>query len=77
MKTPYLEEINAEMDNSHIQHYISSLHGCLNAGEAVLLDTEVQVTDSLCSKVVMILQKQQSPSFGFLVNFHVFLRCNG
>ena len=37
METLSFEEINAEMDNSHIQHYISSLHGSLNAGEAVLL----------------------------------------
>jgi hypothetical protein len=38
---------NAEMDNSHIQHYLSSLHGSLNAGEAVLLDKEFLITDDL------------------------------
>jgi hypothetical protein len=32
------EEINAEMADSHIQHYISSLHGFVNAGEAIFLD---------------------------------------
>ncbi len=34
------DEINAEMDNSPIQHYISSLHGYVNVGEAVLRDQE-------------------------------------
>ena len=73
METRSFEEINAEMADLHIQHYISSLHGCVNAGEAIFLDEEVEVTDRLRSSVVRILRKQKSPSSaGFLVNFYVF-----
>jgi hypothetical protein len=72
MESRSFEEIDAEMDQPHIQHYISSLHGCVNAGDAVLLDDEIEVTDSLRSKVVTIIQKQESPSSGFLINFYIF-----
>jgi hypothetical protein len=51
------------MDNSHIQHYISSLHGSLNAGEkAVLLDEKILLQDYLCSNGAMILH----PALGLL-----------
>ena len=40
MEVRSFEEINEMMDSSPIQHYISSLHGSVNAGEAVLLDKE-------------------------------------
>jgi hypothetical protein len=74
MESHSFEEINAEMDNPYIQHYISSLHGCLNTGEALLLDEEIGVTkDGLRLKAVTILQKQESPSSGFLTNFYIFL----
>jgi hypothetical protein len=65
------------MDNSHVQHYISSLHGYLNAGEAVMLDKEFQVTNNLCLKVTMILGKQECPSSGLIINLYVFPRQNG
>jgi hypothetical protein len=64
------EEINEVMNSSPIQHYISSLHGSVNAGEAVLLDEEF-----LLPKVATIIRKQESPS-GFIVNFYVFPRPN-
>jgi hypothetical protein len=41
MEALLFEEINAGMDNSPIQHYISSLHSFVNAGEAVLLDDKI------------------------------------
>jgi hypothetical protein len=72
MESGMFEDINAEMDQPHIQHYISSLDGCVVAGDAVLLDNEVQVTDGLPSKVETIIHKQESPFFGFLVNFYAF-----
>jgi hypothetical protein len=59
------------MDEPHIQHYISSLQGCVVAGDAVLLDDEVQVTDGMRSKVATIIRKQESPSSSFRVNFYV------
>jgi hypothetical protein len=40
MEALSFEEIKAEMDNSPIQHYGSSLHGSVNAGKAVLLEEE-------------------------------------
>ncbi len=76
MEVGSFEEINAGMDNSPIQHYVSSLHGFLNAGEAVLLDEEVFLPADLRSKVATIIRKQESPS-GFIVNFYVFPRPNG
>jgi hypothetical protein len=48
----------------------------VNAGEAVLLDEEFLLPADLCSKVVTIIRKQESPS-GFIVNFHIFPRPNG
>jgi hypothetical protein len=73
------EEINSEVDNSHIQHYISSLHGYLNTGEpAVLLGKEyLLIMDGLCSNGATILRKQQSPFSGFIVNFYVLPNPNG
>jgi hypothetical protein len=76
MEVRLLEEINAVMDNSPMQHYVSSLHGSVNAGEAVLLDKEILLPADLCSKVATIIRKQESPS-GFIVNFYVFPRPNG
>jgi hypothetical protein len=76
MEVGSFEEINAGMDNSPIQHYVSSLHGFLNAGEAVLLDEEVLLPANLRSKVATIIRKQDSPP-GFIVNFYVFPRPNG
>jgi hypothetical protein len=76
MEALSFEEINAGMDNSPIQHYISSLHGSVNPGEAVLLDEEVFLPADLRSIVATIIRKQESPS-GFLVNFYVFPRPNG
>jgi hypothetical protein len=77
MQSLPFEEINDVMDDSPIQHYVSSLHGSITAEEVVLLDIEVELTDSLCLKVVTILRKQESPSSGFLVNFYVTPRPNG
>jgi hypothetical protein len=62
------EEISAAMDLPHIQHYISSLQGCVVAGDAVLLDQQVQLTDGLASKIATIIRAQET---GFLVNFFV------
>ena len=60
------------MNNSYIQHYISSLHGSLSAGEAVLLDREFVLTDDLRSNVATILKKVESScSSRFLLNFYV------
>jgi hypothetical protein len=76
MEVCSFKEINQVMDNSPIQHYISSLHGSVNAGEAVLLDEEFLLPADLRSKVVTIIREQESPS-GLIVNFHVFPRPNG
>jgi hypothetical protein len=76
MEVRLFEEINAVMDNSPIQHYISSLCHSVNAGEAVLLDEEFLLPANLRSKVATIIRKQESPS-GFIVNFYVFSRPNG
>ena len=76
MEVGSFEEINEVMDSSPIQHYISSLHGHVNAGKAVLLDEEFLLPADLCSKVATIIRKQESPS-GFIVNFYVFPRPNG
>jgi hypothetical protein len=73
MEVRSFEEINEVMDSSPIQHYISSLHGSVNAGEAVLLDKEFLLPADLRSKVATIVRKQESPS-GFIVNFYVFPR---
>jgi hypothetical protein len=59
------------MDNSSIQHYISSLHGSVNAGEAVLLDAEFLLPTNLPSKVATSIGKQESCS-RFIFNFYVF-----
>jgi hypothetical protein len=72
METRTFEGINAEMDQPHIQHYIPSLHGCIGARDAVLLDKEVQLTDGLRSKVATIIRKHESHPASFLVNFFVF-----
>jgi hypothetical protein len=77
MQTLSFEEINVVIDDSHIQHYVSSLYGCINAGVAVSLDVDVELTVSLCSKVATILRKQEFPSSSFLVNFYVAPRQNG
>jgi hypothetical protein len=77
MEARLFEEINAEMDKSHVQHYISYLHGSLQAGETVLLDQECLLTANLCSNVAKIIRKQESPFSGFIVNFYVFPRPNG
>jgi hypothetical protein len=77
MQTLSFEEINAVMEDPHIQHYISSLHGCINAGKVVWLNVEVELTISLRSKVASILRKQELPSSGFLSNFYVAPRKNG
>jgi hypothetical protein len=50
MQSLPFEEINAVMDNSSIQHYVSSLHGSINAGEVVSLDVEVELTDHSLSE---------------------------
>jgi hypothetical protein len=71
MEVRSFEEINEVMDSSPIQYYISSLHGSVNAGEAVLLDKELLLPADLPSKVATIIRKQESPS-GFIVNFYVF-----
>jgi hypothetical protein len=76
MEVRSFEEINEVMDNSPIQHYVSSLHGSVNAGEAVLLDEEVLLPADLRSQVATIILKQESPSV-FTVNFYVFPRPNG
>jgi hypothetical protein len=55
MEQRSFEEINAVMNSSHIQHYISSLKGCLNAGEAVLLNEDVELAEGLNSMVTTIL----------------------
>ena len=66
MEIRLFEEISAAMDIPHIQHYISSLQGCVVAGDAVLLDQEVQLTDGLVSKIATIIRAQE---IGFLVKF--------
>jgi hypothetical protein len=76
MEVRLFKEINEVMDNSPIQHCISSLHGSVNAGEAVLLDKEFLLPAVLRSKVATIIRKQGSPS-GFIVKFYVFPRPNG
>jgi hypothetical protein len=76
MEVRLFEEINEVMDSSPIQPYISSLHGSVNAGEAVLLDEDFLLPADLRSKVATIIRKQESPS-GFIVNFYVFPRPNG
>jgi hypothetical protein len=53
------------------------LYGSLNAGEAVLLDTEYLLMDRLCSNVTAILQKQLSPFSSFIDNFYVLPRPDG
>ena len=65
------------MGNSPIQHYISSLHGSVTAGEAVLLDKEYALRCSLRSNVATIIRKQESQSDGFLVNFYASSWPNG
>jgi hypothetical protein len=70
------KEIKADMDNLPIQHYVSSLHGSMNAGEAVLLEEKFLLPANLQSKVATIIQKEKSHS-GFVVNFYVFPRPNG
>jgi hypothetical protein len=75
MEVRSFEEINAVMDNSPMQHYVSSLNGSVNAGEAVLLDEEFLLPADLRSKVATIIRKQESPP-GFIVNFYVFPRPN-
>ncbi len=77
MEARSFEEINAEVDNSPIQHYISSLRGYVNAGEAVLVDEEFLLPADLRSKFVTIIQKQEASPSWFIVNFYVFLRPNG
>jgi hypothetical protein len=57
-QTLSFKEINAVMDDSHIQYYVSSLHDCIKAGKVVLLDAD--------SKVLTILRKQEFPSSIFL-----------
>jgi hypothetical protein len=76
MEVRSFEEINEVMDSSPIQHHISSLHGYVNAGGAVLLDEEFLLPANLRSKKATIIHKQESPS-GFIVNFYVFPRPNG
>jgi hypothetical protein len=76
MEALLLEDINAGMDNSPIQHYISSLQGCVNAGEAVLLDQDILLLTGLQSKVATIIRKHES-ACGFIVNLYVFPRPNG
>jgi hypothetical protein len=57
MEVRSFEEINEMMDNSPIQHYISSLHdGSVNAGEAVLFDEEFLLPADLRSKVATIIR---------------------
>ncbi len=58
METSSFEEMNAVMDNCHIQHYISSLHGSLKAGEAVLLDQEFVLTANRRSNLATTVRKQ-------------------
>ena len=73
MEEQTFEEINAAMDSPHILHYVSSVKGCLSAGEAVFLDEEFTLQDGLKSKVAMILRKQD---LGFLVNFYLLPTSN-
>jgi hypothetical protein len=68
MEVRSFEEVNEVMDSSPIQHYISSLHSSVNAGETVLLHEEFVLPTDLPSKVATIIRKQESPS-GFIVNF--------
>jgi hypothetical protein len=72
MQTLSFKDINAVMDDSHIQHYVSLLQG-----EGVLLDVEIQLTVGLRLQVVTIFRKQQFPSFSFLVNYYVSPWPNG
>jgi hypothetical protein len=76
MEALLFEEINAKMDNSPIQHYVSSLYGSVNAGEAALLDKEYLLPANFWSNVATIIQKQESPS-GCIIKFYVFPRLNG
>jgi hypothetical protein len=58
MQACLFEEFNAVMGKSHIQHYISSLHGSLKAGEAVLLEQEFVLTANRCSNLATTVRKQ-------------------
>jgi hypothetical protein len=69
MEKRTFEEISAAMDLPHVQHYIPSLQGCLVAGDTVLLDHEVQLTNGLASRHATIIRAQESGSF--LLNFFV------
>jgi hypothetical protein len=43
----------------------------------VLLDPAFFLTADHCSNVATVIQKQESPFSGFIVNFHVFLKPHG
>jgi hypothetical protein len=64
MEVRPFEEINEVMDNSPIQHYISSV----NAGEVVLLDETFLLPGDLRSKVAKIIRKQDL-LLGLLLTF--------
>jgi hypothetical protein len=70
------QEIKAEMDNSPIQHYVSCLHGSVNAGKAVLCEEEFLPPPIFDPKMQGSSQKQESSS-RFIFNFHGFPRPNG
>jgi hypothetical protein len=76
METLSFDELHAYTNNLHLQqHYISTLQGSVHAGETVLLDEEVVLTDALRSKVAAIIRKD-SPTC-FLVNFYVLAGHHG
>jgi hypothetical protein len=76
METLTFEEIRAQTTHAPLQqHYVSSLHGSVYAGETVFLDEEVILTSVLRSKVAAVIRKE-SPS-GFLFNFYVYPERNG
>jgi hypothetical protein len=70
------EALHAQTNNSHFQHYSSTLSGSLPPGEAVFLEEEVALTLSLHSKVVSIIRKDDRCG-RFLVNYYVCPRRNG
>jgi hypothetical protein len=75
IETRCFEEIQIETQNNwHLQHYIASLNGSVDAGEAVLLIEEVKLNDTLRSKVATIVRKESSSAL--LVNFYVFPKQN-
>jgi hypothetical protein len=65
-----LEALHAQTNNSHLQHYSSTLNGSVSPEEAVFLKEEVALTLNLHSKVVSIIQKDDRCG-GFLVNYYV------